>query len=242
MPTVPTLEPNGREENEAQGFCPRCGAAYEPHQEYCLECGERLPVNRGVVGVLAGGWQRRLPWYPGDWIWPALGLLVLAIVATVLAVMLGPGGSSSAKTIVATGESVPVGPGALTGSVPTVTTSTAPLPTAPEATVPEQPTSQAPKPSGGLARWPAGKSGFTVVLESIPTSSGRAAALAHAKRARAAGLDEVGVIDSSSYSSFHPGYFVVFYGIFGSFSEASNAASTAHAHGYRDAYPKPVTR
>ena len=33
-------------------FCPRCGVAYEPLQEYCLECGARLPTNRGVVGVL----------------------------------------------------------------------------------------------------------------------------------------------------------------------------------------------
>ena len=29
-------------------FCPRCGAAYEPLQEYCLECGARLPANRGA--------------------------------------------------------------------------------------------------------------------------------------------------------------------------------------------------
>src|ERR1700693_373921 len=49
-------------------YCPRCGVAYEPLQEYCLECGERLPTNRGVVGVLASSWQRHFAWYPGDWI------------------------------------------------------------------------------------------------------------------------------------------------------------------------------
>src|SRR5581483_12127449 len=67
-------------------FCPTCGVAYEPTQEYCLECGARLPVNRGVVGVLASAWQRRLAWYPGDWIWPTLLFLVLTIVATSAAV------------------------------------------------------------------------------------------------------------------------------------------------------------
>ena len=55
---------------EPRDYCPRCGVAYEPLQEYCLECGERLPTNRGVVGVLASSWQRRFAWYPGDWIWP----------------------------------------------------------------------------------------------------------------------------------------------------------------------------
>jgi hypothetical protein len=37
---------------EPRDYCPRCGVAYAPLQEYCLECGERLPTNRGVVGVL----------------------------------------------------------------------------------------------------------------------------------------------------------------------------------------------
>src|SRR5437763_15236064 len=66
-------------------YCPRCGVVYEPTQEYCLECGERLPVNRGVVGVLAQAWQRRFAWYPGDWIWPVLLFLVLTVAATATA-------------------------------------------------------------------------------------------------------------------------------------------------------------
>ena len=70
-------------------YCPKCGVAYEPLQEYCLECGERLPTNQGVVGVLASKWQRRLAWYPGDWVWPVLLFLVLTAVATALAVAAG---------------------------------------------------------------------------------------------------------------------------------------------------------
>ena len=68
----------------------------------CLECGERLPGEPGAVGVLASGWQRRPSWYPGDSMWPALGLLLVAVVATSLAVALGAKGSTGDHTIVAT--------------------------------------------------------------------------------------------------------------------------------------------
>lgn len=237
-PSLPTSDPDA--EGVPRDYCPRCGTAYEPLQEYCLECGERLPVNRGVAGVLASGWLRRFAWYPGDWIWGALALLAVAVVATVLAVALGSRSSGSAETLVATGESVPLGPGALTGTVPTVTTTTGPLPTAPEPTV-AQTTPSRPKPSG-FTTWPAGKSGYTVVLESVPSSAGRGFALARAKAARSAGLAQVGVLDSSNYSSFHPGFYVVFAGVFGSFADASAGVAAAHQHGFRDAYPRQVTR
>jgi hypothetical protein len=223
--------------------CPSCGTPFEPSQEYCLECGARLPTNQGLVGVLAAGWQRHLRWYPGDWIWPALALLALAIVATVIVVVFGGNDSESANPVVATNVSVPLGPGRVSNTVPTVATGTEPLPTAPEATVPEQPPSKPrPRPANAPAVWPAGKSGYTVVLESIPTSSGRAAALQRAKEARARGLKQVGVIDSSNFSSFHPGFFVVFAGIYGSYTDASDALSNAHSHGFPDAYPRQVTR
>jgi len=40
--------------------CPRCAAAVEPGQEYCLACGERLPVpGIGARRVRGQGWQRR---------------------------------------------------------------------------------------------------------------------------------------------------------------------------------------
>src|SRR5919202_6116136 len=58
--------------------CPRCGAARAPDQEYCVECGLRLPDVRGTVPSLRRRWVRRLGWYPGDWIWVSLVLLVVA--------------------------------------------------------------------------------------------------------------------------------------------------------------------
>ena len=69
------------------GECPRCGTPYDPFQEYCLECGLRLPATHGVIPVLATAWRRRVHWYPGDWIWPVLGALVIAALAGAIAIL-----------------------------------------------------------------------------------------------------------------------------------------------------------
>ena len=62
--------------------CPRCGTPHEPNQEYCLECGLRLPVEaNGLVPRLGRAWRRQLGWYPGDWVWPSLLALLIAALA-----------------------------------------------------------------------------------------------------------------------------------------------------------------
>jgi hypothetical protein len=232
-------------------YCPRCAAAYEPYQEYCLECGARLPSNRGVVGYLASEWQRRFAWYPGDWIWPVLLFGVITVAATAAAIALGST-KPAASTFAATTPHVTVGPGAPQATVPTaVPTST--LPAAPQPTITNGPLPTAPGPPsrpGGttpapnpnaLAEWPAGKSGYTNVLESLPLGAGRVVALAKARAAKRAGLPDVGVLVSSAYSSLHPGYYVVFSGIYASQAQASRAVAAVHAHGFPDAYQTRVT-
>jgi hypothetical protein len=233
-------------------YCPNCQASYEPLQEYCLECGERLPTNRGVVGYLATQWQRRLAWYPGDWIWPVVVFLVLTVVATA-AVVAVDDPEQSADVFTATSTPVTVGPGAPQGKVPTViptstlpsptppTISTGPLPKPPGTPSTKTPTTPAPNPNA-LAFWPAGKSGYTLVLESIPVANGRDGAVARARQAKRRGIKNVGVLVSSQYSSLHPDYYVVFAGIYGSQSDANAALVTVHARGYPDAYQTPVTK
>ena len=244
---------------EHESYCPRCGVAYEPTQEYCLECGARLPVNRGVVGVLAKSWQRRFAWYPGDWVWPTLLFLVLTIVATGVALAANSARKSSTpKIIPATQPSVSVGPGATPTNVPVTTTpatlpvptnqptiTTGQLPTAPGSrtgTGPSSTTPTTPTDRNGLTAWPAGKSGYTLVLESLPVANGNAAAVARARQAKANGLPDVGVLVSSQYSSLHAGYYVVFSGIYGSAAEAAAALGHAHAKGFPDAFERQVTR
>jgi hypothetical protein len=227
-------------------YCQRCGVAYEPLQEYCLECGERLPANRGTVGVLAAAWQRRFPWYPGDWVWPALLFLLVAVVATAVSAATT---SSSATTVVATQPNVTLGTG--THGSPGATAPQSTLPSAPKPTVTTGPLPKAPgvastpsvtTPSAaGLAVWPANGTAYTDVLESVPLSSGRTIAVARARTAKAAGLPKAGVLVSADFTSLHPGYYVVFSGVFATPAAAATALATVHARGFPDAYVARVT-
>jgi hypothetical protein len=237
---------------EQRDYCPRCGVAYEPLQEYCLECGARLPTNRGVVGVLASGWQRRFSWYPGDWVWPVALLLLLTVVATAVVLVADKSRSSAAAPKTAT-TNVPFGPGATRGTVPVAATRT--LPNAPAPTITTGPLPKAPgsastpratvptaRPNpNALAVWPTGEQGFTTVLESVPVAAGRANAVARARRAKQNGLRDVGVLVSSGYSSLHPGYYVIFAGIYRTQADASAALPNAHQKGFPDAYQTRIT-
>lgn len=224
--------------------CPRCGEPSQPGQEYCLECGQRLLPGSGAFGRLGAAWQRRFGWYPGDWIWPVLLFLVLAVAGAAAAIVLSDAGAGN-STIVATEGGAPhaptTAPPTTTVALPSVPSGT---PTGPPSTptAPPPATTTAPRP-GTLIPWPAGQSGYTVVLESIPASpSGRGLALNRARAASRAGLPEVGVLDSSRYSSLHPGYYVVFSGIYSSRGEADQAQSAASAKGFQAAYVRQITR
>jgi hypothetical protein len=222
------------------GTCPRCGTPYEPGQEYCLECGLRLPVARGVVPVLSAAWRRRLPWYPGDWIWPVLLFFVIAALGAAAAILATSDDNGSAsKTLVGTTEPVPGGTGTVPGEPvpsPTGTTGEPPPPTETQPVEPPPP----PPPSGPI-EWPAGQSGWTVVLLSLPESGGRAPALSAARKAIADGLTDVGVLNSSDYSSLHPGYYVIFAGIYNTLDEARAGLETASAS-YPQAYTRQITQ
>lgn len=217
--------------SEAQTSCPRCGAVVESLQEYCIECGLRVRGG-GVVPALASGWQRRLRWYPGDWVWPSLLALVVAVLAAAGAIWWTRDASSAASTTVV-GETAPLPTVPTTESVPTTT---GPAATVPTQTRPTTPPRRRPA-RRALIEWPQRRSGWTLVLLSLPTSAGRPAAVGRAREAIRAGLSEVGVIDSSRYASLHPGYYVVFTGIYPSPEEAAGALQRAKA-----AFPLAYTR
>jgi len=89
--------------------------------------------------------------------------------------------------------------------------------------------------------WPAARSGWTIVLDSLPSVNGKAPALAEARQALHLGLKKVGVLDSARFSSLHPGYFVVFAGVYDSQAAAQSAIIDAHQKGYGGAYPRRIT-
>jgi len=225
-----------------QAACPRCGAPHDPGQEYCLECGYRLRPAGGIIGRLAAAWQSRFGWYPGDWIWRVLLGFVIAVAGATAAIVLADAGAEN-KTLVATQGGPPhtptTAPETATVTLPSVSTSSAGPPSTPAAPPPATTTNRAP---GALTAWPAGRSGFTVVLESLPASTGRSLAFARARAASRAGLPQVGVLDSSRYSSLHPGYYVVFSGVYSSRGQAETARAAAAEKGFRLAYSREITR
>jgi hypothetical protein len=164
----------------------------------------------------------------------------VAAVGTVVAVVLSstPESAESATIVATTSDtSIPV------ETVPTATL-TAPEPEQPPTTATQPPpttVAQPPPPPPGPIEWPAGRDGWTIVLSSVPLAAGRPAALAKAREALAAGVENVGVLDSSRYPSLTPGYFVVFAGVHRS-QEAADRVLPSATGVYPAAYVRPVTR
>jgi hypothetical protein len=233
------------QEGDEHHLCPRCGTPFVPGQEYCLECGLRLGATEGFVGRLAAGWRARLGWYPGDWIWPVLLGLLVAIAGGAAAVAVASS-KKGGTPIVATHPGQPrepvTPPQTATVALPSVPRGT-PTGSGPPPTPTTPPPAQSkPRASRGLTAWPSGRAGYTVVLESIPISASRSLAIARARSAARAGLRQVGVLDSGRYSSLHPGYWVVFSGIYTTVEQAANAQQAAAAKGFTAAYTRQITR
>jgi hypothetical protein len=236
--------------------CPRCGAPREPRQEYCLECGLRLPAAVGVLAAFRRRWILRFGWYPGDWVWTSMLTLLVAIAGAAVAIALAGGTTQGGSTFVASTS-------AFTSPTTHAATTTAALPTPPEPTVTRVTTTTptttrattttatttaattttptTPAAPNGATQWPKSQSGWTDVLVSYPVGGGRATPLAVAARAAHNGLPQVGVLDSGDYGSLHSGYYVVFSGIYDSQSAARSALAHVRAKGFGGAYSRQIS-
>jgi hypothetical protein len=141
------------------------------------------------------------------WMWPSLGALVIAAAGAVAAIAATSGGAhGSTQTVIATQALVALPPER----------------TPPARRTPKPARSPIPAHTGGLTTWPGGNR-YTIVLGSLPAPAGFAAARARAQQAVRAGLANVGVLVSSSYSSLHPGYYVIFSGVYDTLEDAQGA-------------------
>jgi hypothetical protein len=203
--------------------CSRCGGRFQPFQEYCLECGSRLPGSY-THGRPVSRTSRR-------WLWATVvALLLVALVAgAIVAVAATDNGNDQAGS-----SKTPGGPKATAA----VNSKAVPVP----ATTGLRATRAARAKAARAApvTWPAGKSGYTVVLLSIETSAGRAGADTAARNAIKAGLPDVGVLDSSDFSSIRSGFYVVFSGVYDTIQEANSALAVARSSGYELAYPREI--
>lgn len=238
LPAVETHEP-------AEPHCHNCGAPHDRFQEYCLECGARL----APLPQVAGG--------PGSpyWFWASLiALLVLALITAAVVIAAtddddGAGASSGVSTlpatVVPTGLTTEtLGPPTLptsSGFVPTVPSTTFSTTTAPTTTT--QATTTQPGTTtnaSGLTQWPAGQSGYTAILESVPASEGKAVAEQKAEAAKNKGLSEVGVLDSDNYEGLTANLWVVFSGVKNTQSAAQQNVTAAKSAGYSGAYVRQI--
>ncbi|MDX6451752.1 MAG: hypothetical protein QOH16_1801 [Gaiellaceae bacterium] len=225
----------------ADGTCPRCGAARDPDQRYCLECGLVLPEVSGRLPSLRRRWIRRLGWYPGDWIWVSLLTLVVAAAGAASAIALTRQVNHTGSVFTARPAVSVTEPAQVPSATTPVTVDTSTLPAAPEpatTTAPVKP----PGPKNGRRAWPKNENGWTIVLVSYPKTNGRPSALQTADKAAHSGLNQVGVLDSSLYASLQPGYYVVFTGVYPSKSEADAAVATARQAGFGGAYSRQIAR
>lgn len=206
--------------------CPRCGSQAHPLQEYCLECGARLPADPAVAGAGRA---------TGAAMWPLLLSGVIALLAASIAVVvqLTTDEQRPALVLTATTEQAPL---------PVTTAPAEPVPTTapePPAPPPAQTRPQTPA-QNRVVSWPEGRRGWTVVIASLPETQGRQAATAKAREVLRAGLPRVGVLVSSEFSSLHPGYLVVFTGVYESQARAEQSVSQARAQGYGTAYAREI--
>ena len=203
-----------------QPRCPHCHSIVDADQEYCLECGNRLARDRRWRSV-----EQRYG-RTGPWLLPALVALVIAVLGTGAAIAMSGEGEDRNAVSTATGGNLTVTDdgSALTAPEATKSTSTGPrTKTAARATTPKPPAVPA------AIAWPRDRRGWTIVLLSLPQANGLGAAKAKAAQARKAGLRRVGVLDSGRYASLHPGYYVLFNGVFESEAEAASTLQRARA-------------
>jgi hypothetical protein len=218
----------------AEEQCPRCGSAREPAQEYCVDCGLRLPIAAGRLASLRRRWIRRVGWYPGDWVWLPVLALPIAGAAAAGAILVTTSEKSTAPTTTVVGPR----------EVRSVHE-----PASPSAKGRGNLAPASGRKSGRAARakangpldWPSGRNGWTIVLVTYPVTGGRAAPFATAERAASRGLPQVGVLVSADYASLHPGYYVVFSGLYPSAGSAEAAVRAARASGFPASYSKRVS-
>lgn len=209
----------------AEERCPRCRAPVQAVQEYCLECGLRLRHERpGPIDRAAASVAERQTW-AGAWLLPALLSLAIAVLGTAAAIAISREGEEPEAIPTATGGSLTVTDETPLLTAPEPTTTAPPVTTAPPATTAPPPTPTVP----AAITWPRDRRGWTIVLLSLPQANGREAAEAKAREARQGGLRRVGVLDSSRYASLHPGYYVVFQGVYEDEPEAASALQRARA-------------
>jgi hypothetical protein len=209
--------------------CPHCGGPAEQGQLVCLECGGRIGLD-----------YRR----PPGW---KLPLAIVGVVIAALAVGFGFGlreiTDNADNEVAEAGAGKPRPEPKRAARNGTRAAAKKPAARA-KRNRPAKPRPAKPRPTGkprpaatlpGVPGWPAGRSGYTIVLLS---ASDRPSARSFARTARQGGT-RVGVLRSNDYSSLEKGFWIVFSGIYGTRPQAERAV-TKVSRGFPGAFPQFV--
>jgi hypothetical protein len=211
--------------------------------------------------VEARGW--RVPLYLGG------GLAALAVIGVILAIVAlasrndvvagnptptptpsaaAPPGATATTPPLATGTPLPSttpDPNATPSTTPDPNATTTPDPNAtpsptetstPEPTPTEDPGTTDSGSGSTFPDWSGSDGDYTIIIESAKS---RSQAEKVAQKAQNAGLADVGILNSSSYSSLNRGYQVVFTGVYTSKSDAQDNLDSARAE-FKDAYVRQI--
>jgi hypothetical protein len=193
--------------------CQNCGAPMATDQRYCLECGNR---RAPMSSVLLGGPPRASEPTTAGRLVPetepprpvagplranntltliaGVGVLMLAMGVGVLIGRAGAGPKSAAPQVISVGSG---------GPAATSTTAAS---------------------ESFTGDWPAGTTGYTVQLQSIPQSGTQVSAVQAAKAAASAkGAKNVGALKSDEFSSLPAGSYVIYSGVYHKRPEAEKA-------------------
>ncbi len=201
--------------------CRRCGVALAEDQRYCLECGERrTPISSVLLGgppTASDAPASQPPTPPplpgraraddanrGNAVTVIAGVGVL-LLAMGVGVLIGRSGGSKSSGSAAAPQVITV------ASAPASGAASAPGASAGEA-------------STFSSDWPTGKSGYTVQLQTLPSSSAKTSEVEAAKTAAGAkGAKGVGALKSEEFSSLAAGNYVIYSGVYGKRAEAQKA-------------------
>ena len=198
----------------AAARCSSCGSAIAPDQRYCLECGERLaPISGFLLGRRPDGSSESPPAAPPDAPPPpdtkpsrsnvlgVLGGVGVLLLAMGVGVLIGRAGNS---------KPAPAKEQVITEQAPAASTGT----TGAEASF--------------TSDWPTSRSGYTVQLSTLPSSSTPAVVSAAKAAATAKGAPAVGALESGEFASLPAGQYVIYSGVYHTSAAARKALAGVH--------------
>lgn len=196
-------------QQQPAAHCATCGAPMSADQRYCLNCGAR---RVGPSSILAGGPPRPAPSPPAPPPSPAadqsfsqrnpwltliagIGVLLLAMGVGVLIGRSGSGGKAAAAPQVVTVAGAGAGSGSSSGGSEASFTSD----------------------------WPSGKSGYTVEIQTLPTSASATEVSSAKTAATGKGAKSVGALKAEEFSSLSSSGYVIYSGVYTKSAEAQSA-------------------